>query len=542
MSRILMNVGVVLLVVVGGTALLMLGNGRYETIPVHFSTLQQTALVNRGPASSRVALVVGIDRYKNLTKAEQLQRAKSDARAVAAKLEAMGYDTILDTDATRDKIYADLDRAVKKIRPGGAAFFYFAGHGISDQAANYLDGANYLVPSDAPSPDKHTRSAFEYSSVPLISIIEQFRRSGARISVAILDACRDSPFEGHSATEATAKTDSVPAGNRADFYVIYSASPGQTALDRLPNADGDPNSVFTRVLLKDLSGTTRLKDLSRTLQSSVSTLSGGVQKPVAYSGTDDRLTLAGDVAPEDRAIAVSVDTTPSASTEKSPIARDVQKSVDMARTAEADAREWAQSAKLAASKAKELGRQADEARNRSQKRLPGYGRTVLGDGATYEGQMANGEPNGVGVAIKSSDYVYRGEWAAHQKAGLGIKESLKLHYTYAGEWHDNTEDGAGIYRLANGEVYSGEWHYGSPDGFGVLTGNASDAWLEQVGQFNPKEANAEASYSVVYERANRVIYGMVKHGKLEGPAAKLDREGHVIEQGYYEDDIRKPGM
>src|SRR5579864_3025148 len=175
MSRILMNVGVILLVVIGGMALLMLGSGRYETTPVHFSTLQQTVLLNRGPASSRVALVIGIDRYRNLGKNQQLERAKADARAVAARLRAMGYETILDTDATRDKIYADLDQAVRKIKPGGAALFYFAGHGISDKAANYLDGANYLVPSDAANPDKHTHSAFEYSSVPLVSILEQFR-------------------------------------------------------------------------------------------------------------------------------------------------------------------------------------------------------------------------------------------------------------------------------------------------------------------------------------------------------------------------------
>lgn len=532
-----MNVGVILLVVIGGMALLMLGSGRYETTPVHFSTLQQTVLLNRGPASSRVALVIGIDRYRNLGKNQQLERAKTDARAVAVKLRTMGYDTILDTDATRDKIYADLDQAVRKIKPGGAALFYFAGHGISDKAANYLDGANYLVPSDAPSPDKHTQSAFEYSSVPLLSIIEQFRRSGARISVAILDACRDSPYQGQSVTESASKADSSSVGSGSDFYVIYSASPGETALDRLPEGDGDPNSVFTRVLIKNLSDQTRLQDLNHTLQSAVSQLSGGDQKPIAYSGTDDRLTVTGDVAAEDRPLAVAADPAATSSLEKSPIARDAQKSVDMARTAEADAREWAHSAKVAESKAKDFARQADEARSRSQKRLAGYGSKILDDGATYEGQMANGEPNGVGVASNPGAYTYKGEWVAHQKAGFGFQEYLKTHNTYAGEWHDGKKDGAGVYRFVNGEIYRGEFHYGNFDGFGVLAGNATDPWLERVGQFNDQEA----SYSVVYERANRVIYGLTKHGKLEGPAAKLDREGRVIEQGYYEDDVRKSG-
>jgi len=128
MHRVLTGVAIAVLLVFGGLSILLLGRGRYETIPVHFITQQQVGLVNRGPASSRVALVIGIDRYKNLGKENQLERAKSDAKAMAAKLKSLGYDTILDTDATREKIYADLDRVVSKIKPGGAAFFYFAGH------------------------------------------------------------------------------------------------------------------------------------------------------------------------------------------------------------------------------------------------------------------------------------------------------------------------------------------------------------------------------------------------------------------------------
>jgi len=210
----------------------------------------------------------------------------------------------------------------------------------------------------------------------------------------------------------------------------------------------------------------------------------------------------------------------------------------MARTAEADAREWAHSAMHAESRATAIARQADEARNRSQKRLPGYGSKTLDDGATYQGQLADNEPNGVGVATKPGAYTYRGEWVAHRKAGVGFQDYLNAHVTYAGEWHDGKKDGAGVLRLSNGEVYRGEFHYGQPDGFGVLAGNAKDPWLERVGQFN----DADTSYGVVYERANRVIYGLWKHDKLEGPAAKLDREGHLIEQGYYEDDVRKAGM
>jgi hypothetical protein len=535
MSRILIIVAVVMLLTAEGIAILFLGNRQDGDTPAVFTSAQQIGLVNRGPASSRVALVIGIDHYTNLDSDHQLERAQSDARAVAAKLKALGYDTILDTDATREKIYADLALAVSKIKPGGAALFYFAGHGISVKAANYLDGANYLVPSDAPSPANNSLSTFEYSSVPVLSIIEQFRRSGARISVVVLDSCRDSPFQGHQELESSSSAEaSSDNSQRSDFYILYSASQGQTALDRLPS-DDDPNSVFTRVFLKQLSDGVRLQDLTRSVESGVATLSGNQQTPIAYNGTDDRFTITGSVTAADRAFAVAASAKSLSSVEKTTITSEVQKSVDMARTAEADAREWAHSAQVARTKAEDMAAQAGDAKIRADKGLAGYGTRQLDDGATYEGQLTNGEPNGVGVAIKADLYIYKGEWSAHQKSGFGYYESLKSHYTYTGEWQNDKEEGAGVYKTPTGEVYAGEFHYGKPDGFGVLSGTSRDPWLEQVGQFN----DADASYSVEYDRTGTVIYGATKHGRLEGPAAKLGRDGHVIEQGYYEEDVLK---
>jgi hypothetical protein len=543
LSRYIISGTVLVLILVAGIAALRLGNGRDDSIPAQFSTPQQAGLVDRGPASSRVALVIGIDHYRNLGTSNQLERAKSDARAVAVKLKSLGYDTILDTDATRAEIYNDLDRAVKKIKPGGAAVFYFAGHGIAERATNnFLDGANYLVPSDAKSPDNSTATSFEYSSVPLISIIQQFRRSGARISVLILDSCRDSPFQGHTSAK---EGEGAKGHGGSDFYILYSASPGQTALDRLAGVDANPNSVFTRVFLKHLSEQVRLEDMTRSIESGVSTLTSGLQTPIAYNGTDARLTLTGDVTKSDRPFAtVATAVNFSQKSETSPIANDVQQSVDMARTAEADAREWAHSAEHAQSQTAAFATQADDAKARSEKGLAGYGKVLLDDGADYEGELVNGEPTGVGVAVRPEGYLYRGQWSEGKRAGFGFYLSLKNHYTYSGEWHDGKQDGAGVYTLAAGEVYRGEWHEGSPDGFGVESGGPKDTFRELAGQFFDPHASysADASYSVEYERANVVVYGMTKHGRLEGPAAKLDRAGKVLEQGYYEDDVLKTGM
>jgi uncharacterized caspase-like protein len=536
MFRLMIIVASVALMAIGCATILLLGNRHNEDAVVAFSPPQQSPLVNHGPASSRVALVIGIDHYKNLGSDRQLERARSDAIAVAAKLKALGYDTILDTDATRAKIYADLDLAVSKIKPGGAALFYFAGHGISVRAANYLDGANYLVPSDAPSPASGSLSTFEYSSVPVISIIEQFRRSGARISVMVLDSCRDSPFQGQQELE-NASSSEAPSDNnqRSDFYVLYSAAQDQLALDKLPNDDEDPNSVFARIFLQNLSDNVRLQDMARSVQSSVATLSGDKQTPVAYNGTDARLTITGSVTAADRRIAVASAANAHQPVDKTAITREVQQSVDMARTAEADAREWAHSAQVARSKSEEMAAQADEAKIRAEKKLPGYGSRELADGSIYEGQLTNGDPNGVGVSINIGVSVYKGEWSVHHKSGFGVYESLKGHFIYAGEWKNDKKDGAVVLKLPNGRVFAGEFHDDKPDGFGVLTGTKTDPWLEQVGQFN----DADASYSVEYDRGDIVKYGLTKHGRLQGPAAILGRDGHVIRQGNFEDDVLK---
>jgi hypothetical protein len=536
MYRIMIVVAVVALMAVGCATILLLGNRQGDDLAlVKFTTPQQAVLVNRGPASSRVALVIGIDHYRNLGPGEQLQRAQSDAIAVAAKLRALGYDTILDTDATREKIYADLALAVSKVKPGGAAFFYFAGHGISIRAANYLEGANYLVPSDAPRPSQKSLSSFEYSSVPVQSIIEQFRRSGARISVLVLDACRNSPFQGQQELENTSASEGPSANDQGgDYYVLYSAAEGQLALDSLPNGDDDPNSVFARIFLRNLSDDMRLQDLTRSVQSGVAMLSSDKQTPTPYSGTDARLTISGGVTAADRPMAVASSSRTLRAVERTTITNEVQKSLDMARTAEADAREWARSAKVAQAKALEMAAQADDAKIRAEKKAAGYGTRELGDGSIYEGQLTDGDPNGVGVATRLGVSVYKGEWSVHHKSGFGIYTSLKGHFTYAGEWRNDEKNGADVLKLPNGEVFAGEFHDGKPDGFGVFTGNKTDPWLERVGQFN----DADASYSVEYDR-DKIKYGLTKHGHLEGPSAILGRDGHVIEQGNFEDDVLK---
>ena len=68
-----------------------------------------------------------------------------------------------------------------------------------------------------------------------------------------------------------------------------------------------------------------------------------------------------------------------------------------------------------------------------------------GNEVKYEGEIENGEPNGIG------NITYH----------IGIK--------YVGEWKDGKYNGQGTLTLPNGEKYVGEWENGERHGQGILT-------------------------------------------------------------------------
>lgn len=195
-------------------------------------------------AAKRVALVIGNDSYAEVPK---LQKAVNDARAMEATLAAIGFDVIRAVDVTRRAMNESLQRFTARLEPGDEALFFYAGHGVE------IDGRNYLLPTDIPGAGPGQEEFVKSESVAVDRILEQIRGRGARVSILVLDACRDNPFatatsRGIGGTRGLART-LAPEGS----FIIYSAGVGQTALDRLADTDPHPNSVFTRSLIPLLS-------------------------------------------------------------------------------------------------------------------------------------------------------------------------------------------------------------------------------------------------------------------------------------------------
>lgn len=209
----------------------------------------------------RVALVVGIDAYPRAP----LQNARNDAAALASVLTELGFVVTRIDDATRDRLGIAIASFAKGIGKNDVAMFFFAGHGVQ------VDGDNYLLPAD-------------YSGDSLVSVrVNGIRASEiqqtlsvARVSVLILDACRNNPY----ANQRTAGT-GLAAMEARGTLVAYATGAGQVASD----GPAAKNGLFTGVLVEMLrQSDLTLRETFFAVRQRVFEASGGTQFPALYDG------------------------------------------------------------------------------------------------------------------------------------------------------------------------------------------------------------------------------------------------------------------
>ncbi len=189
-------------------------------------------------AEQRLALVIGNDNYQ---KFGALKNARADARAIASKFKSLGFDVTLQLDADAKTTLRVVRQFKSRIKGGDVAVFYFSGHGVQ------LEAANYLLPVDIAA---ESIDQVKDDALALQRVLDDFREQKARFSLAILDACRDNPFKGLGRALGGRGLAPVTAANGQ--MVLYSAGAGQQALDQLGTNDPNPNGLFTRILLKEI--------------------------------------------------------------------------------------------------------------------------------------------------------------------------------------------------------------------------------------------------------------------------------------------------
>ena len=95
------------------------------------------------------------------------------------------------------------------------------------------------------------------------------------------------------------------------------------------------------------------------------------------------------------------------------------------------------------------------------------------NGDHYEGETANGQPNGKGVYTYADGDVYDGDFVDGKRNGKGVftwgADSSYSGDVYDGDWVDGNRTGKGVYTWANGNVYDGDFVDGKRTGKGVMT-------------------------------------------------------------------------
>jgi uncharacterized caspase-like protein len=209
-------------------------------------------------AEERVALVIGNARYQGIP----LRNPINDANAVADRLRALGFAVDLKTDVSQREMTRAISRFGTRLKTGSVALFYFAGHGLQ------VKGRNFLVPVDA---EIMTEASVRSEAVDLDLLLEQL--GPARLSMVILDACRNNPFEGRFRSlrgSGLAQVD-APKGT----LIAYATAPGKVA------ADGETNhGVYTSALLEalDISGL-KVEEIFKRVRVNVARSTGNLQIP-----------------------------------------------------------------------------------------------------------------------------------------------------------------------------------------------------------------------------------------------------------------------
>ena len=182
----------------------------------------------------RLALVIGNKDYQNVSR---LNNPLNDADDMAAALRELGFEVILRKNLTQSDFLRNIDDFGDRLRQYDVGLFYYSGHGVQH------NGENYLVPIDA---NAKTAPEIEYACVKLGRTLAKMEGANLKVALALLDACRDSPFPA-TTKSTTAKGLNIP-NNPPGSFVAFSTRAGSTADD---NQQGR-NGLFTAELLRHL--------------------------------------------------------------------------------------------------------------------------------------------------------------------------------------------------------------------------------------------------------------------------------------------------
>ena len=177
----------------------------------------------------RFALCIGNNDYIYLKK---LNYAVEDAKAVAQKLDDLGFTVQCELNLDVDKLNFAVASLEDKIDTYDVVLVYYAGHGFQ------VNNQNLLIPIDYN--DKEDIKTADRRGYPINDVLGKLGNDINKTRIIILDACRE--LCGRRGKSNDFVQMYAPQGS----IIAFSTSPGQTA------DEDDGHGIYTKFLLEHL--------------------------------------------------------------------------------------------------------------------------------------------------------------------------------------------------------------------------------------------------------------------------------------------------
>lgn len=211
----------------------------------------------------KIALVIGNGNYKFQ---DGTPNAINDAEDISNVLRKSGFEVDVFQDASFDTFGLAVDKFEARSRGADVALFFYAGHGVE------IDGKNYLLPIGIQA---NNDSALKRNSI-CANAIHDFMTSNAKLSVIILDACRDRPGATRGFGKRGAGLAAMQGGTNPSM-IAFATSPGEGSFDG--EQGRERNGLYTGQLLKAIQDGGSITEILQNAEIRTKKVSNNQQRP-----------------------------------------------------------------------------------------------------------------------------------------------------------------------------------------------------------------------------------------------------------------------